>query len=269
MPVKIRLSRHGRKKRPFYQIVIADSRAPRDGRNIERIGIYNPNTNPATIELDFDRALDWLQKGAQPTETCRAILSYKGVLYKNHLLNGVKKGAFSDEEAEKRFQTWIKEKENKIQAKTDRVATATEDKKKKMLEAEAKVNEIRAQKIAKKHSDIAEEAARAETAKKEADESSKEAVESAQKPTVTSDTVVNHDVKAEPEPEEVKAKAEPEEVKAEPEPEEVKAEAEPVKEVEDEKKAVTEEVKAEVSKEENPADKKEESEETEKKQESE
>lgn len=251
MPVKIRLSRHGRKKRPFYQIVIADSRAPRDGRNIERIGIYNPNTNPATIELDFDRALDWLQKGAQPTETCRAILSYKGVLYKNHLLNGVKKGAFSDEEAEKRFQTWIKEKENKIQAKTDRVATATEDKKKKMLEAEAKVNEIRAQKIAKKHSDIAEEAARAETAKKEADESSKEAVESAQKPTVTSDTVVNHDVKAEPEPEEVKA------------------EAEPVKEVEDEKKAVTEEVKAEVSKEENPAEKKEESEETEKKQESE
>jgi small subunit ribosomal protein S16 len=260
MPVKIRLSRHGRKKRPFYQIVIADSRAPRDGRNIERIGIYNPNTNPATIELDFDRALDWLQKGAQPTETCRAILSYKGVLYKNHLLNGVKKGAFSDEEAEKRFQTWIKEKENKIQAKTDRVATATEDKKKKMLEAEAKVNEIRAQEIAKKHSDLAEEAARAETAKKEADESTKEAVESAQKPTVTSDTVVNPDVKAEPEPEEVKV---------EPKPEEVKAKAEPVKEVEDEKKAVTEEVKAEVSREENPAEKKEESEETEKKQESE
>ncbi len=91
MPVKIRLSRHGRKKNPYYHIVVADSRAPRDGRYIERIGSYNPLTNPATIELNFDRALDWLQKGAQPTDTCRAILSYKGVLYKNHLLIGVKK----------------------------------------------------------------------------------------------------------------------------------------------------------------------------------
>ena len=99
MPVKIRLARHGRKKGPFYHIVAADSRAPRDGRYIERIGIYNPKTNPATIELDFDKSLDWLMKGAQPTDTCRAILSYKGVLYKKHLLEGVKKNAFSAEEA--------------------------------------------------------------------------------------------------------------------------------------------------------------------------
>jgi small subunit ribosomal protein S16 len=103
MPVKIRLSRHGKKRKPYYHIVIADSRAPRDGKLIERVGSYNPNTNPATIELDFDRALDWLLKGAQPTDTCRAILSYTGVLMKKHLLNGVKKGALTEEEAEVRF----------------------------------------------------------------------------------------------------------------------------------------------------------------------
>jgi small subunit ribosomal protein S16 len=113
MPVKIRLSRHGKKRKPYYHIVIADSRAPRDGRLIERVGTYNPNTNPATIELDFDRALDWLLKGAQPTDTCRAILSYKGVLMKKHLLNGVKKGALTEEEAENRFSAWIKGKRSK------------------------------------------------------------------------------------------------------------------------------------------------------------
>ncbi len=116
MPVKIRLARHGRKGRPFYHIVIADSRAPRDGRYIERIGSYNPNTNPATIDLDFDGALNWLQKGAQPTDTARAILSYRGVLLKNHLLKGVKKGAFTKEEAERRFEAWLSEKNAKIQA---------------------------------------------------------------------------------------------------------------------------------------------------------
>ena len=104
MPVKIRLARHGRKRHAFYHIVVADSRAPRDGRLIERIGSYNPNTNPATIELDFDKALNWLKNGAQPTDTCRAILSYKGVLMKKHLLEGVKKGAFDEAEAEKFYQ---------------------------------------------------------------------------------------------------------------------------------------------------------------------
>ena len=102
----MRLQRNGRKRFAYYHIVIADSRTPRDGRNIERIGSYNPNTNPATIDLDFDKALNWLTKGAQPTDTVRAILSYKGVLYKKHLLGGVAKGSFNEEEAERRFQVW-------------------------------------------------------------------------------------------------------------------------------------------------------------------
>ena len=103
MAVKIRLSRHGRRKRPFYHIIIADSRAPRDGRYIKKIGTYDPNTNPASIELDFDSALSWLQKGAQPTDTCRAILSYNGVMLKYHLLKGVKKGALTEKEVETKF----------------------------------------------------------------------------------------------------------------------------------------------------------------------
>jgi small subunit ribosomal protein S16 len=111
MPVKLRLARHGRKKFAFFHIVAADGRAPRDGKFIEKLGVYDPNTNPATIELDFDKSLNWLLKGAQPTETVRAILSYKGVLMKRHLLEGVRKGAFSEEEAEKRFTAWLKEKE--------------------------------------------------------------------------------------------------------------------------------------------------------------
>lgn len=159
MPVKIRLTRHGKKRKPYYHIVIADGRAPRDGRFIERIGMYNPNTNPATIEIDFDKALDWLQKGAQPTETCRAILSYKGILYKNHLLGGVKKGAFSEEEAEKRFQAWMKEKESKIQAKKDGLKLAFETEQKKKLDAETKINEARALEIAKRNAKLEEEAA--------------------------------------------------------------------------------------------------------------
>jgi small subunit ribosomal protein S16 len=162
MPAKIRLARHGKKKKPFYHIVIADGRAPRDGKFIERIGIYNPNTNPATIDLNFDSALDWLQKGAQPTDTCRAILSYKGVLYKNHLLNGVKKGAFSEEEAEKRFQTWLTAKEQKIQAKRDSLSSAARDAAKEKFEAESKVNEARVEEIAKRQSKLAEELAAAE-----------------------------------------------------------------------------------------------------------
>ena len=103
MPVKMRLARHGRKRYAYYHIVVADSRAPRDGRYIERIGTYNPNSNPATIDLDFDKAYDWLVKGAQPTDTVKAILSYKGVLYKKHLMGGVKKGAFDEAEARKTF----------------------------------------------------------------------------------------------------------------------------------------------------------------------
>ena len=124
MAVKIRLARHGKKGYAFYHIVAADSRAPRDGRFIEKLGTYNPNTNPATIDLDFEKALDWLQKGAQPTDTCRAILSYKGVMYKKHLLGGVAKGAFTETEAEARFNKWMEaEKAGKIEAKTNKLAS--------------------------------------------------------------------------------------------------------------------------------------------------
>jgi len=157
MPAKIRLTRHGRKKSPYYHIVISDSRAPRDGRYIERIGMYNPGTNPATIKLDFDRALEWLQKGAQPTDTCSAILSYKGVLIKNHLLNGVKKGAFSEEEAEVRFNTWLKEKENEIQTKKSKIVEVLEEEEKKRFEAEKKIKEARSVEIAEKNAELAEE----------------------------------------------------------------------------------------------------------------
>ena len=115
MSVKIRLSRHGKKQSPYYHIVIADSRAPRDGKFIERIGDYDPTTNPATIKLNFDRALSWLEKGAQPTDTCRAILSYEGVLMKQHLLTGVKKGAFDEAAAIEKFAAWKAEKLAKIQ----------------------------------------------------------------------------------------------------------------------------------------------------------
>ena len=240
MPAKIRLTRHGKKKKPFYHIVIADSRAPRDGRFIERIGIYNPNTNPATIELKFDSALNWLQKGAQPTDTCRAILSYKGVLFKNHLLNGVKKGAFSEDEAEKRFQTWLKEKEGNIQAKQEKLLSIKNDAQKKVLEAETKVNEARAQEIAKKQSDLAEEAALIEKKASEPEESEMENVtdEVTEEPKVEAkpeETIV------EPKVEEVKAEAEPQaEAKSEVEKPKVvaeaKSEAEPKAELKEEKK---------------------------------
>lgn len=158
MPAKIRLQRHGRKRYAYYHIVVADGRAPRDGRFIERIGSYNPNTNPATIDLDFDKALNWLNKGAQPTDTVRAILSYKGVLYMKHLLGGVAKGAFSEEEAETRFKAWIAEKDSQIQAKKDRLSKDAETSKKARLEAEAKVNEARAAAVAKKEAELAAEA---------------------------------------------------------------------------------------------------------------
>lgn len=158
MPAKIRLQRHGRKRYAFYHIVVADSRAPRDGRFIERIGSYNPNTNPATIDLDFDKALDWLTKGAQPTDTVRAILSYKGVLYKKHLLGGVAKGAFDEAEAERRFEAWLADKEAKIQAKKDRLSKDEETVKAKLLEAEAKVNADRVEAIAKRNAELAAEA---------------------------------------------------------------------------------------------------------------
>ena len=143
MSVKIRLQRHGKKGKPFYHIVVADARARRDGRFIEKLGTYNPITNPATIELNVDSAVKWLNNGAQPTDTVKAILSYKGALYKKHLQGGVAKGAFSAEEAEKRFNAWLEEKEAKIQGKKDGLAKSKQDAKKAALEAEQKVNEAR------------------------------------------------------------------------------------------------------------------------------
>ena len=143
MPVRIRLQRHGKKGKPFYWIVAADSRSKRDGKFLEKLGTYNPNTNPATINLDVDGSIKWLHNGAQPTDTARAILSYKGVLMKKHLLDGVKKGAFDEAEAEKRFNAWLAEKEGKIQAKRDGLSKADADAKAKALAAEKEVNEKR------------------------------------------------------------------------------------------------------------------------------
>ncbi|PKP47365.1 MAG: 30S ribosomal protein S16 [Bacteroidetes bacterium HGW-Bacteroidetes-1] len=150
MPAKIRLQRHGKKGSPFYHIVIADGRAPRDGRFIEKIGTYNPITNPAEINIDLDKALTWLKNGAQPSETVRAILSYKGVLYKSHLLKGVEKGALTEEQAEAKFQVWLQEKEAKIEAKKKGLTDAERLERKKAFEAEAKVKEDKAAEVAKK-----------------------------------------------------------------------------------------------------------------------
>lgn len=159
MAVKIRLARKGRKKLAFYHIVVADSRSPRDGRYIEKIGSYNPVTNPATIELDFDKALGWLQNGALPTDTCRAILSYKGVMMKKHLLEGVKKGAFDETEANRRFDEWIKQNEAKIEAKKSSLEKSQDDELGKKLKEEKRVNEARTAKLAKKNADLAAKAA--------------------------------------------------------------------------------------------------------------
>ncbi|MDP2541596.1 MULTISPECIES: 30S ribosomal protein S16 [Tenacibaculum] len=143
MPVKIRLQRHGKKGKPFYWVVAADSRAKRDGRFLEKIGTYNPNTNPATIELDVDGAVKWLQNGAQPTDTAKAILSYKGALLKNHLAGGVKKGALTEEQAEAKFNAWLEEKSAKVAGKTEGLVKAEAEAKAKALEAEKAVNEAR------------------------------------------------------------------------------------------------------------------------------
>jgi small subunit ribosomal protein S16 len=169
MAVKIRLARKGRKKLAYYHIVVADSRSPRDGRYIELIGKYNPLTDPATIELDFDKALGWLQNGAVPTETCRAILSYKGVLIKKHLLEGVKKGAFDEAEATKRFDEWMKQNEEKIESKKSGLEKSRDDELDSKLAAEKKVNEARAARLAKKQAALEAKAEAADKAEAVAD----------------------------------------------------------------------------------------------------
>jgi len=143
MSVKIRLQRHGKKGKPFYWIVAADARAKRDGRFLEKLGTYNPNTNPATVNLDVDGAVKWLQNGAQPTDTAKTILSYKGAMLKNHLVGGVRKGALTEEQAEEKFQAWLEEKAGKVASKEENVAKVKSEAKAKALEAEKAVNEAR------------------------------------------------------------------------------------------------------------------------------
>lgn len=170
MSVKIRLQRHGKKGKPFYWIVAADARSKRDGKFLEKVGTYNPNTNPATIELNLDKAVQWLHNGAQPTDTARAILSYKGALLKHHLDGGVRKGALTQEQADAKLAAWLEEKASKVDAKKDGLAKAKDDAKAKALKAEKEVNEKRAK--------AAEEALKAAEAEAAAEEvAAEEAVE--------------------------------------------------------------------------------------------
>jgi small subunit ribosomal protein S16 len=157
MATKIRLQRFGKKSKPFYHVVVADSRAPRDGKFIERLGSYNPNTNPATIDIDFEKTLDWVLKGAEPTDTCRAILSYKGVLYRKHLEGGIKKGALTAEQADAKFATWLEAKGGKIEGKKENLTSSKEEARKVALAAETKKNEDRAAALAIKNAPVPEE----------------------------------------------------------------------------------------------------------------
>ncbi len=143
MPVKIRLQRHGKKGKPFYWIVAADVRAKRDGKFLEKLGIYNPNTNPATVEVNVEQALEWLQNGAQPTNTARTLLSYRGVMYKHHLQGGVSKGGLTQEEAEKKFDAWLEEKNAKIQSKVDGLTKQADESRSVRLAAEKEISDKR------------------------------------------------------------------------------------------------------------------------------
>ncbi|MFO7867779.1 MAG: 30S ribosomal protein S16 [Bacteroidales bacterium] len=169
MAVKIRLTRHGRKARPFYHIVTADSRAPRDGKYIEKLGTYNPMEATNQIVMDFDRALHWVQVGAEPTPTVRNILQREGVLYMKHLLGGVKKGAFGEDEVEKRFQKWLDEKQKKEEEIQSQLSSEKQAALNKRLEEEKAINAKREEEIAKRNSDLAAEAEAAAKEKEEAE----------------------------------------------------------------------------------------------------
>ncbi|MDY7394471.1 30S ribosomal protein S16 [Aureibaculum sp. 2210JD6-5] len=179
MPVKIRLQRHGKKGKPFYWIVAADVRSKRDGKSLEKLGTYNPNTNPATIDLDIDGAVKWLQNGAQPTDTARAILSYKGALLKNHLAGGVKKGALTEEQADEKFNAWLEDKAKRIDAKIEGLSKAEKKAKAKALEAEKEANEARIAKNAPV-AEVTEEVAATEEVAEEAPQTIDEAAAEAQ-----------------------------------------------------------------------------------------
>ena len=169
MPTKIRLQRFGKKGYAFFHVVVADSRAPRDGKFIEKLGTYNPNNNPATIDINFERSLHWVKTGAQPTDTCKALLSYKGVIYKNHLDKGVGKGALTQEQADKKFAAWLSEKEGKIDGKKAGLSKAAQDAEKARMAAEKVANEKKAAAVLAKNTPppaveevVAEEAPAAE-----------------------------------------------------------------------------------------------------------
>jgi len=157
MATRIRLQRHGKKGKPFFHLVAADSRAKRDGKFIEKLGTYNPTANPAVIDINFDATLAWVQTGAEMSDTARAILSYKGVLYKNHLLNGVKKGALTAEQVEERFNQWLASKEAKIEGKISGLAKNAEKAKADRLAAEASANAAKAAEVAAKNTPEVEE----------------------------------------------------------------------------------------------------------------
>ena len=170
MATRLRLQRHGRKGRPVFTLVAADTRAKRDGRFIEKLGVYNPNTNPATIDIDFDRCLDWVMKGAQPSDTVRAILSYKGVMLKKHLLEGVKKGALTAEDVETRFDKWIEEKASAIQGKKESLSKAKETARKEALKAEEAAAQARLAAMAAAEAEATAEEATEEVAEEAAAE---------------------------------------------------------------------------------------------------
>lgn len=182
MATRIRLQRHGRKGRPIFNIVVADSRAKRDGKFIEDLGQYNPNTNPATIDLNFERALEWMMNGAEPSDTARAILSYKGVLMKKHLLEGVKKGALTAEQVEERFAKWLNDKQSLIDGKITNLSSASSKAKADRLKAEADANAKKAEAVAAKfavveEAPVAEEVASEEVAEAAAEEVTEVAAE--------------------------------------------------------------------------------------------
>ena len=192
MPVKIRLQRHGKKGKPFFWIVAADSRAKRDGRFLEKLGTYNPNTNPATIDINIDNSVQWLQNGAQPTDTARAILSYKGVLLKKHLIDGVSKGALTMEQVEEKFSAWVTEKEQAVANKKNKLADDKAKVKAEALKAEEAVNQARIAAAEEAAAEaVAEEATEdtvEEAAEAVAEEASEDAVEEAPAAEETAET---------------------------------------------------------------------------------
>ena len=240
MPVRIRLQRHGKKGKPFYWIVAADGRAKRDGRYLEKIGTYNPNTNPASVELDVDQAVKWLENGAQPSDTARTLLSYRGAMMKYHLNGGVKKGAFSQEEADKRFATWLEEKQAKIQMKIDGLDKDKATDLAQRLEAEKAVNQKRIADLsaaAEVEKTTEGESAEA-TAEASIEEAEPEATEVVQKEASADEIAEETPAVEEAKVEETAAEETVEEVSASEEP---KAEEAPTEEVKNEETPAKEE----------------------------